>query len=507
MTHLTELDATTASLLQRTNGTLDGPGVSVVQMPSANAPNSNAIVVVSLRWNGEPLTTRAVTPGETVVLGDAKGALAPLPEEALGRATVVVADREGGPHLCVPDGKVASITDRKNGLRLIAGPQRVALAAGEEARMLFGLFELSLAVESAEPAPRRRRMAAGAWAHMAAVAAVHAALLVASSRAALASSIETDGGPDVEAMRGYLAAAEERSSAQEVILSDARGEADAKRTNGRNGNGRNGGGERHAGEAGKAGATSSRAQDRHYGAAPVPEKGLATSAASAIEEARNFGMVGLLRSAEASPFQRAAEASPWGATDAFDASGGLLGRLTGESGGVAGLTLSGTGEGGGGRGEGIGLGTIGTIGHADGIAGLGTGGAGTSLSGVGFGHGGRGGGRQARSPSLRWGEWFGGWIGRLPAEIVQRTIRANFGRFRACYESGLRRNPTLAGRVSTSFVIGRDGAVSSAANAGSDLRDAAVVSCVVRAFYGISFPQPEDGIVTVTYPIVFTSQQ
>ena len=54
------------------------------------------------------------------------------------------------------------------------------------------------------------------------------------------------------------------------------------------------------------------------------------------------------------------------------------------------------------------------------------------------------------------------------------------------------------------FVIGRDGAVSNVGNGGSDLPDANVVSCVVRAFYGLSFPQPENGIVTVTYPIVFT---
>jgi hypothetical protein len=28
---------------------------------------------------------------------------------------------------------------------------------------------------------------------------------------------------------------------------------------------------------------------------------------------------------------------------------------------------------------------------------------------------------------------------------------------------------------------------------------------VTRAFYGLSFPHPENGIVTVTYPIVFSA--
>ncbi|XYI02387.1 AgmX/PglI C-terminal domain-containing protein [Sorangium sp. So ce1128] len=95
--------------------------------------------------------------------------------------------------------------------------------------------------------------------------------------------------------------------------------------------------------------------------------------------------------------------------------------------------------------------------------------------------------------------------GRLPPEAVQRIVRQNFGRFRACYESGLARNPALEGRVSTQFVIGRDGSVMSATDAGSDLPDATVRSCVQRAFMGISFPQPEGGIVMVTYPIVFSN--
>ena len=94
--------------------------------------------------------------------------------------------------------------------------------------------------------------------------------------------------------------------------------------------------------------------------------------------------------------------------------------------------------------------------------------------------------------------------GRLPPEVIQRIVRQNFGRFRLCYENGLRGSPSLQGRVAVRFVIGRDGAVSNVANGGSDLPDASVVSCVVRAFYGLSFPQPENGIVTVTYPIMFT---
>ena len=98
--------------------------------------------------------------------------------------------------------------------------------------------------------------------------------------------------------------------------------------------------------------------------------------------------------------------------------------------------------------------------------------------------------------------------GRIPPEVIQRIVRQNFGRFKLCYENGLRNNPNLEGRVAVRFVISRDGAVQSADNGGSDLPDAGVVSCVARAFYGLSFPQPENeaerGVVTVTYPIVFS---
>src|SRR5262249_54034629 len=137
-----------------------------------------------------------------------------------------------------------------------------------------------------------------------------------------------------------------------------------------------------------------------------------------------------------------------------------------------------------------------------GLHGSGLGGAGSpARMGFGRGHWGRWARHHPRPPVLRVGEVI---CNRLPPESIQRSVRLNFGRFRACYEEGLRRNPNLAGRVVVRFVIGRDGSVSNVADGGSDLPDRQVVSCVLRAFYGLSFPQPEGGVVTVTYPIVFS---
>ena len=95
--------------------------------------------------------------------------------------------------------------------------------------------------------------------------------------------------------------------------------------------------------------------------------------------------------------------------------------------------------------------------------------------------------------------------GRLPPEVVQRIVRQNFGRFRACYENGLAKNPSLEGRVAIKFVIDSDGSVSTSHDGGSDLPDASVVSCVVRAMSTPSFPEPAGGIVTVSYPLYLSA--
>ena len=93
--------------------------------------------------------------------------------------------------------------------------------------------------------------------------------------------------------------------------------------------------------------------------------------------------------------------------------------------------------------------------------------------------------------------------GRLAPEIIQKVVRQSFGKFRVCYEHGLRREANLQGRVAVKFVIERSGLVEEATNGGSDLPDQAVVDCVVHAFVGLSFPPPDGGIVTVVYPISF----
>ncbi len=179
--------------------------------------------------------------------------------------------------------------------------------------------------------------------------------------------------------------------------------------------------------------------------------------------------------------------------DPLSARGNMWGDEIGDSFGAGGLGLTGVGEGGGGRGEGIGLGAVGSVGHG---AGAGT--------GVGFGSGsGRlAGAHRAKPPQVRMGATE--VSGRLPPEVIQRIVRQSFGRFRLCYENGLRAKPDLAGRISVSFTIGRGGDVRSASVASTTMAAPAVESCVASAFLKLSFPEPESGSVSVVYPIHFS---
>jgi hypothetical protein len=176
-------------------------------------------------------------------------------------------------------------------------------------------------------------------------------------------------------------------------------------------------------------------------------------------------------------------------SDDDTATGDMFGDSIGDSFGAGGLGLSGSGQGGGGSGQTIGLGNVGTLGH----------GAGTG-TGQGFGDAGA---RQAVVPSPRIREGVVSVNGLLPTDVVRRAVRQNLGRFRLCYDSGLRKNPKLAGAVVARFVINPAGTVTASQKIESSMPDAAVEACVVRGLRGVSFPKPDSGLVTVTYRLDF----
>ena len=216
-----------------------------------------------------------------------------------------------------------------------------------------------------------------------------------------------------------------------------------------------------------------------------------------LQDATNFGLVGILSSYSGGDPN--APTAIWGrddslGNDAVSANGSLWGNQIGESFGAGGLSLTGIGESGAGNAEGIGLGRINTLGHGDGT-GLDQGfGPGTKLSNS----------HRTTTPKLRVGAT--NTSGKIPPEVIQRIVRQNFGRFKTCYQMGLKNNPSLTGRVTARFVIDRNGVASQASNGGSDLPDNSVVSCVTSCFNNLSFPAPENGIVTVSYSIQFSPE-
>lgn len=98
----------------------------------------------------------------------------------------------------------------------------------------------------------------------------------------------------------------------------------------------------------------------------------------------------------------------------------------------------------------------------------------------------------------------------LPMEVVRRILRQQTPRFRSCYESGLRANPSLGGSVTVRFTIKHDGSVIDArldetgVGALARMGDALVERCVLTVFPRLSFPETTSGSVRVVYPLYFT---
>ena len=252
-------------------------------------------------------------------------------------------------------------------------------------------------------------------------------------------------------------------------------------------------GKRHKGEEGKMGKKDSKNKSGLYGLKGPkdnPDPHLAKQLAE--EQAKNAGILGLLKKQEGSHIASIFGRDSALGTDAENALGGLIGNQVGEANGNGGLGLIGTGRGGGGTGEGtIGLGNLGTIGK---------GGGGGNGSGYGRGAGGLG-GRKARAPDIIPGT--ANVRGSLDKEIIRRVIRKHINEVRFCYEQQAMKNPKLEGKVTVNFTISPEGAVVSSAVQASTLGNASAENCIAQAVRRWSFPKPQGGgIVQVSYPFV-----
>jgi pSer/pThr/pTyr-binding forkhead associated (FHA) protein len=494
--------------------TKSGPDVNPEEFELEHVPS----VEVMMMWGDTVLHVQHLTPPRSFYVGEENGKNLPcdyfIPQEKLGasRAPIVLVDPGGNVSMVIlPNARgildlpgqgksrieVARSQGRLRPCAELAGAHRIALPPGSKVRMELNGLVYQVGAVCAGRKPQVGLMAGAdrsSSLYVALSTLAHMGII-----AAMAFFVPPLGLTDDETMskdqlfllRQYLQASAERETEAKDSPQTAEDHPETRE---------GGRGTRAIGAEGSMGNPNSRNTNGRYAVkGPKDNPNPTIGREQALRMAAEFGMIGVINSRPSGDPN--APTAPWGAvdplgSDPISARGNMWGDTIDDAYGAGGLGLTGVGEGGNGRGEGIGLGAIGTIDH----------GAGTGI-GQGFGPGGNslgrtGGAHHPKAPIIHGQTSLVN--GRLPPEVIQRIVRQNYGRFRSCYETGLRTNPSLQGRVAVRFIIGRDGAVSAVGNGGSDLPDPAVIQCVIRAYYGLSFPQPDGGIVTVVYPIMFS---
>jgi hypothetical protein len=484
---------------------------SAPEVPASEVEVEAAAIEVAIKWGESTLHVAHLAPPRSFYVGEEErrnvGCDFFLPAEKLGgatRAPLVIVSGGAAHAVLLPGvqgtveigGRTMSVAEAIGSGACtacveVAGAHQIALPMGSRARLVLGdlSFEVS-AGHAGRAVAGKLRVDRRSLPFTALSMALHLGLLGTMAVLMPPMAMADEGGPGSE--QHYLMAQAFQAMAEREPAPSAASDASP---------GGEPGGPGASGAPGESGSAGNPARPPSNGRLAIDARsntpGVQLSRAEMLATAGDFGVISLINAGLAGDPN--APSSPWGAlepvgSDAVSRAGNLWGQTLDEAGGAGGLSLSGIGEGSNGNLLGVGVGAIGTI-HR------GNGGNGEH----GFGPGGPGGrlrGHTTTTPRVRVAT--PSVSGRVPAEVIQRIVRQNSGRFRACYEAGLRGNPNLAGRVGVAFVIGRDGAVSSVQSAGSDLPDAGVVSCVVRSFYGLSFPAPEVGIVTVSYPISFS---
>jgi hypothetical protein len=477
----------------------DAREVSYALVPSGPAVPADEVeshldaIEVKVRWGTQVLALAHLASGKGFAIGEGGDFVLPTAER-----TAIVESRMGAAYAVVPLGARATVSPKGEHPRALAAGEEVALADGMTVTIDFEPVTIEISSVRAgkkTPVGFLAALASGAVACIGLSFVGHAAIV--ASLAMFMPKMNADDADNISReqilkMQTMLNAAAEREQEQ---IKDQETSSDPT-------GGGSTGGEPHKGDSGEAGTTKPVTTQGHM-AFKGSDDSVRLSKKDELALAAEGGFVGILLAGA----PKNGPTSPWAedtqlGQDAENKIGAMFGATADDAMGY-GLGLWGTGEGGGGKGLGIGIdgvgSTIGGGGGRPGKWGIGLG----DKDGVGNGHGPGRGGHVAKAPNLRPPPTIE-TNGRLPPEVIQRIVRQNFGRFRLCYEAGLRSNPGLSGRVVTRFVIGRDGAVAQAADAGSDLPNQDVVSCVVRSYGNLSFPQPEGGIATVVYPIALS---
>ncbi len=477
---------------------------SAPSVPDKDCETAAEAVEIAFRWGTTTLHVAHLTPPRSFHVGEASGREAvdyqlPANGPGMARWPVVRKPGDGPARVVIPAGATGTATFGGRTVKLselradgraalsadLAGALELPLQASTRVRFELGGVEIEVAsVKAGARVSGRFSLDRRGLPFQALSMALHLGLLGAAAAFmppnALASEDELSHDR-IDGLKVILAASAEREldAPKDTAKDSANGTRDASRS------------EPATSASDRRGSATGPGKSGHRGGPGGPDRdnpNREVSRSEALATARDFGMIALLHGLDPRP----AGPSAWADVGTMPGSPreGVAWDGSLESGGSGDLGLTGIGDSGG-PGTGIELGRIGT--SPGGLDRFGT------RPGRDRGHRAQGPVVHATPPTTS---------GRIPQEIIQRVVRSSFGRFRACYESGLRTNPSLAGRVSVRFVIGRDGGVMSAANGGSDLPDPAVVACVVGSFLGLSFPQTDEGgTATVVYPIAFAPAQ
>ncbi len=86
----------------------------------------------------------------------------------------------------------------------------------------------------------------------------------------------------------------------------------------------------------------------------------------------------------------------------------------------------------------------------------------------------------------------------LAASLRERALQA-----RACYDSALKKDPSLHGKVVVGLQLAEDGSVCASRLVKNTLQNKEAVACISQLFLGERFPAPEGGCVNIALPLNF----
>lgn len=97
--------------------------------------------------------------------------------------------------------------------------------------------------------------------------------------------------------------------------------------------------------------------------------------------------------------------------------------------------------------------------------------------------------------------------GKIDAFVVRQKISKDLPKINRCYQSALRYEPELAGKVKVRFAVMRRGSVQGVRVVENTTGHEGVERCVARVVSGIKFPSRRYGKpLSFTFPFVFARQ-